>query len=145
MDISQETQYLQKIPLFSKIGTARLKLLAFASERQVFQAQECLIQEGEIGTCAYVILRGQVEVTIQRTTHVHQIALLGDGEIIGELAILCESPRIATVCALTEVDTLCISKETFLEMIQEFPDMAQEVIRVIAHRLSQAVLQLKNT
>lgn len=145
MDISQEIQFLQKIPLFSKISPARLKLLAFTSERKLFLPQECLIQEGEIGTHAYVILHGQVEVRVQATTHLHQVAKLSDGAIIGELAILCDQPRTATICALTEVDTLCISKDVFLSMIQEFPDMALEVIRVIAQRLSQAILQLKNT
>ena len=64
MDITTEVESLKQIPIFAKVDPARLKLLAFMSERYTFQANEWLIHEGEIGTCAYIIIEGQVDVLI---------------------------------------------------------------------------------
>ena len=64
------------------------------------------------------------------------VAELGDNELIGEIAILCDVPRTASVKALGEVKTLLIRKEQFLQLVSQFPQMGIEIMRSLADRLS---------
>jgi CRP-like cAMP-binding protein len=71
------------------------------------------------------------------------VASLSENEIIGEISILCDIPRTATVQAETELTTLRITSDLFLRMLMEFPEMGVEVMRVLAHRLEQTTAQLR--
>ena len=63
--------------------------------------------------------------------------------LIGEIAILCDVPRTATVKAVSEVVTLAISKDLFFRMVTEFPQMAVEIMRELARRLERTTSQLR--
>ena len=64
MTIDQEVELLRNIPLFAKVDPAKLKLLAFASERAVFAPGETLFHQGDPGDAAYIIMDGEAEVLI---------------------------------------------------------------------------------
>ena len=64
MSIEQETELIRRIPIFHKIDVALLKLLCFSSERLTFQQEQVIFGAGEPGDAAYVIIEGNVEVTI---------------------------------------------------------------------------------
>ena len=80
-------------------------------------------------------MTGEAEVLVEQTNGAISIAKLGTHELIGEIAILIDVPRTATVRAVTELTALEISKETFLQMVTEFPEIGIEVMRELAHRL----------
>ena len=143
MTIIEEVAALKKHAFFEKIEPSRLKLLAFASERQSFQAGEFLIREGEVGTCAYLILQGQAEVLFQTDESFFKVAEIGVNDVVGEIAILCDVLRLASIRASTPVEALRISKDVFLDMVREFPDMALEIIRVLGFRLDQSTQLIK--
>ena len=71
------------------------------------------------------------------------IATLKQNEIVGEIAILCDVPRTATVRAKTELTTLRITKELFFNLTIEFPQIAVEIMRELAHRLEQTTPKLR--
>jgi len=71
------------------------------------------------------------------------VAKLGRNAIVGEIAILCDVPRTATVKAKSELVTLRISKELFFKLITEFPQMGIEIMRVLADRLERTTHQLR--
>ena len=62
MDVSDEAEMLQKVPLFSGLSASERKLLAFTSQLQCFAPGDALMQPGELADCAYVILEGEAEV-----------------------------------------------------------------------------------
>ena len=64
-----------------------------------------------------------------------RVATINAHEIVGEIAILCDVPRTATVRATSELVTLRISKERFFGLLEEFPQMAVEIMRELARRL----------
>jgi CRP-like cAMP-binding protein len=64
------------------------------------------------------------------------VAQLGQNEFVGDIGILCDVPRTATVRAVTQLTALKITKELFFRMVTDFPAMGVEVMRVLAHRLS---------
>jgi len=143
MSIDQEVEILRRIPIFAKIDPAKLKLMAFASERVTYKSGQALFKQGEIGDSAFIVLQGTAEVLINGPKGPLRVASLSENEIVGEIAILCDIPRTATVQAVTELVTLKITAELFFRMLMDFPEMGVEVMRVLAHRLEQTTAQLR--
>lgn len=143
MSLQEEVEILRQIPLFAKLEPAKLKLLAFTSQRLSFEAGQALFNQGEAGDSAYIVIDGEAEVWINAPTGRIAIATIGRHAIIGEIAILCDVPRTATVTAKTKLLTLRIDKDTFFRLITEFPQMAVEIMRELAHRLEQTNQQLR--
>jgi CRP-like cAMP-binding protein len=142
MSLDQEVEILRQIPLFANIDTAKLKLMCFASQRLTFKPGEALCRQGEPGDAAYVIVEGSAEVTIDTAKGPVKVATLTRNDIVGEIAILCDVPRTATVTAGSELVTLKVTKDLFFRLITDFPEMGVEVMRVLAHRLEQTTAQL---
>lgn len=135
MSLNQEVELLRTIPLFSKIEASKLKLLAFTSERLTFEAGQDLCRQGDMGDAMYVIVEGSADVSIETPGGPLKVAELKKNEFVGEIAILCDVPRTATVTAREKTTTLKITKDLFFRLVQEFPQMAVEIMRELAHRL----------
>mgnify|MGYP000224074734 FL=1 len=143
MSIDQEVEILRRIPIFAQIDPAKLKLMAFASERVTYKPGQLLFKQGERGDAAFIVLKGTADVLINAAKGPLKVASLSENEIIGEIAILCDIPRTATVEAATELTTLKITADLFFRMLMDFPEMGVEVMRVLAHRLEQTTAQLR--
>ena len=137
MSLVQEVELLRRIPLFANIDTAKLKLLAFTSERVVYQAGEVLFEQDQMGDAAYIIIDGAADVLVRTEYGQALVATVGTFDFVGEIAILCDVPRTATIRASDRLEVLKISKDLFLRLITEFPQMAIEIMRVLAQRLER--------
>jgi CRP/FNR family cyclic AMP-dependent transcriptional regulator len=144
MTIDEEVELLRKIPLFSKVDPAKLKLLAFASERAVFAPGETLFHQGDLGDAAYIIIGGEAEVLINGPGGPIAVATVGKNDFVGEIAILCDVPRTASVRAVSALTTLRITKDLFLRMLMDFPAIGIEVMRVLAQRLEHTTERLRD-
>jgi CRP/FNR family transcriptional regulator, cyclic AMP receptor protein len=96
-----------------------------------FSKGDILLNEGDHGDEFYVVLRGQVEIRSGGRC----LETLGPNGIFGEMALIDESPRSATVVALTDVTVAPIQEEQFLFLVRHMPLFALRVMRVLAHRL----------
>ncbi len=143
MSIKEEVEVLRNIPLFAKLEPAKLKLLAFTSERLTYEADQPLFQQGDPGDAAYIVMEGAADVLINTPKGQVKVATLGRHQIIGEIAILCDVPRTATVVANQHTVTLKINKETFFRLVTEFPQMSVEIMRELARRLDKTNEQLR--
>ncbi len=143
MSLNEEVELLRRIPLFAKIEPAKLKLLAFTSERITYEPGQKLFEQGDMGDAAYIIIDGEADVVVNTPGGPMTVATVGRNAIVGEIAILCDVPRTAAVQARTRLVTLRISKDLFYRMITEFPQMAIEVMRVLASRLEKTTAQLR--
>lgn len=144
MGLEQEVEVLRRIPLFQNIEPSKLKLMAFASERVTFAEGNALFEQGEEGDAAYIVLDGTADVRVTADGGgAITIAQVASNDIVGEIAILCDVPRTATVVATSELVTLKITKELFFRMVQDFPQIGIEVMRVLAHRLETTTRQLR--
>ena len=140
--LSNEVELLRRVPLFSGIEPSRLKLLAYTSDVITYQPGQVIMRQGDIGDAAYVIVKGDADVLIGTGGSSIPVAHLHDGDFLGEIAILCDTPRTATVVAKTEVKALRIRKEPFFEMMRQFPEMAVEMTRLLAERLTRTTAEL---
>ncbi|MGH6880313.1 MULTISPECIES: Crp/Fnr family transcriptional regulator [Hypericibacter] len=144
MSINQEVELLRRIPMFSKIDPAKLRLLAFASERVTFPSGEVLFHQGDPADAAYLIIDGSVSVTVELASGPLLVAKVGKDQIVGEIGIICDVPRTATITAEMPTITLKITRDLFFQMINDFPVMGVEIMRVLAHRLEHTTAQLRN-
>lgn len=102
--------------------------------RKTFKKGATLIREGEFGQCAYIIEAGNVEILVQRQGHAIQISTRGPGSIIGEMAMVDDKPRTATVCALDDCTVLEISREDFSRRVNNADPVLKMVLHVIMTR-----------
>ena len=142
MSLDQEVEILRQIPLFSNIDTAKLKLMCFASERLTYKPGQVLFKQGDAGDAAYIVIDGEAEVIAETPAGPVPVAVLGRNDIIGEIAILCDVPRTATIKAASHLVTLKVTKDLFFRMVTDFPEMGVEIMRVLAHRLENTTAKL---
>jgi CRP/FNR family transcriptional regulator, cyclic AMP receptor protein len=135
MTLDTEVQSLRQVPMFRDIDASRLKLLAFTSERVHFAAGQKLFSQGDVGDAAYVILDGSADVLLDSPKGELKVAQLGRNALVGEMAVLADTPRSATIQAVGELIALRIDKRVFLELLSQFPQMSLAVMREIAQRL----------
>lgn len=142
MQLRDEVELLRRVPLFSGVAPAKLKLLAFTSDRVSFDSGQTLFKQGDPGDAAYVVLAGSADVLVNSQSGEIKVATLEPNSIVGEIAILCDVARTATVRANAPLETLRIRKDHFLKLLAEFPEMAVEIMRVLADRLSHTTAEL---
>lgn len=135
MSLNEEVELLRNIPMFANIEPSKLKLLAFTSERMAFKDGDILFRQGEQGDSAYVIIGGEADVIVDTPKGPLTVAKLKRNDIVGEIAILCDVPRTATVKASSKLEAMVIAKDLFFRLIMEFPQMAVEIMRELARRL----------
>jgi CRP/FNR family cyclic AMP-dependent transcriptional regulator len=143
--LSDEVDLLRRIPLFAQIDPSKLKLLAFTSERVVFEADQVVFKQGDEGDAAYVIMEGEADVLVNASAGEIVLATVGRNDFVGEIAILCDVPRTATIRAKSQLETLKVNKETFIRLMSEFPEMSIEVMRELADRLVKTSADLANS
>lgn len=122
---------LSRAPLFAGLSRKQLNQLAQLSEDMEFPAGKVLIKEGDIGQEFFVIVDGDVEVT----SNGDPIATRGGGEFFGEIALLEDTPRMATVTAKTPVRTFVLTRRDFRHLVDQNPGVEREVMRALAQRL----------
>ena len=135
MSLNEEVELLRNIPMFANIEPSKLKLLAFTSERMTFKDGDILFRQGEQGDSAYVIIGGEADVIVDSPKGPLTVYKLKRNDIVGEIAILCDVPRTATVKATSKLEAMVIAKDLFFRLIMEFPQMAVEIMRELARRL----------
>jgi len=142
VSLSEELEALRNIPMFANVEPTQLKLLAFTSQRLTFAAGQDLFRLGDVGDSAYIIISGEADVLVDKEGTEVAVAKAGKNEIVGEIAILCNVPRTATIRAVTELTALKIPKDLFFRLIAEFPDMGVQVMAELARRLHRTTQQL---
>lgn len=102
---------------------------------KLLQDGEVIVRQGEVGNCMYVIQQGQVEVLLKKGDADVCVAVLGEGDFFGEMALFDQEVRSATVRARGEVRILTLEKRTFLRRIHEDPSLAFRMLEKMSRRV----------
>ena len=137
MDLAEETDLLRKIPMFAKMDTSKLKLLAFASEIVEFEDGDIVFKSGDSADFAYVIMDGAVDVVTETDSGPVVSMTIKQNQLIGELGLLNNAPRIATLIANGNLRAMKITGDMFFRLLRENTDVALDVIRMLANKLTQ--------
>ena len=142
MSLNRAVQVLQEIPLFRNVDPKQLKVVAMMGESRTYRAGERLFEKGDEGDSAYIVLEGDVDVLVPTDDSEHSVAVLGRGEIFGELAVICDQPRSTAIAARSNLAVLRLDRSVLLNLIREFPDISVELVRVLGRRLERTTREL---
>ena len=133
---------LRHNPLFRRLGDDRLRFVVLSAAEERLTDGEVLFERGDEGDAAYVVLSGAVTPKIRVDGREFTIARLGPGELFGEVAVLCDRPRTASIVAEGQTTILRLGAEELRDLLVEFPDLAMELIRRLAARLEKTSIDL---
>ena len=125
-------QLLGGVPLFAGCSKADLRWVAGATGEEAFAAGDEVIREGEPGFDFFVIADGEAEVR----RNGRKVSSMGPGEFFGEIALVADVPRTATVIARTELVLLTISDLDFRDLVMDQPSIARNVLRSLGERIA---------
>jgi CRP-like cAMP-binding protein len=127
----RKVQALRRTPLFSDLSKKELSALARMSDDMEVEAGTVLTREGETGREFFVIVDGQVEVT----RNGKRVKRTGGDDFFGEIALIEDIPRTATVTAKTPLRLFVLTSRDFRHLVKESPSVESKVLRSLARRL----------
>lgn len=126
-------EILKKIPFFAELSDEDLKSIGQTIQMQYFGPDQVIFEEGDYGEEMYIIKRGKVAVLRDFSV----IAELSDNAFFGEMALVSEEPRNATIRAITDVEALVLKKDKFRELLETKPSIATTVSYEVVKRANQ--------
>jgi len=142
MTIEDDIAFLERVPIFRRLGAGGLRILAIGTESYSLQSGEVLFTEGETADGGYVIQRGSFVLSAGQGKESEIVA--GPGTLLGEMALLTETKRPATARAREESTVLRISRSMFLRMLEGFPDAAERLRELFVSRSDQWAREMEN-
>jgi HEAT repeat protein len=131
--------FLRRVPLFADLSPDELKQVALVTSELSFSQSEMLARQGEAGDEMYVILEGEIEVSVDGTAGNREVlARRGPGEVVGEMSIISHEPRMASLIAASDLRILRIAQKEFEGILRERPQTGLAVMRVLIKRLKEA-------
>jgi CRP/FNR family cyclic AMP-dependent transcriptional regulator len=136
-------EVLARTPLFFELGWEDLAHLADAARIRTYRDGEVIVREGDPATGCFMIVSGRVEVSKGAASATPTVlATMGPGEVFGEMAVIDEHPRSATVRALEATECVAIRRADFVESLRRRPGMAAQLLPVLVRRVRQAEARL---
>jgi CRP-like cAMP-binding protein len=127
----EKLDLLHRIPLFNAFDGKRLVRLGELADEVDVEADKVLMRQGDSAADLMVIVRGSVSVERDG----ERVNTLGPGDFFGEIALVAGGPRTATVTTEEPGTLLVITHRDFHALMEEFPDIAIQVLTTLAHRL----------
>lgn len=129
-------ELLARVGLFQSLSKKHLTQLARLATSQQYAPGQVIVSEGDTGLGLYVIASGSVEVRHERPGHEPLVLnTLGAGEFFGEMALLDDYPRSATVVARGQTECLTLTKWHFLAELESHPEMALPLLSILSRRI----------
>lgn len=134
MDIAEQ---LGRCDLFAGLGLETITLVAKRFEETDCEAGATLFEEGDRGDCFYVICSGEMSILKGAGISRREIVRIGPGEAFGEMALISNDPRTATLKAVSDTILLRLDRNGFTVLMDQDERFAQRILRMISRRLSQ--------
>ena len=131
---ADKIEFLKKIPLFAGLSKKDLAAVARVAEEVDVSSGEVILFQDDSAPAAYVLVTA--DAIVRRNNR--KVAELGSGAVVGELALLSDAPRTATVVATTDGTILEIHRRHFLALIGDSPALARRLLAQLADRLAVA-------
>lgn len=128
---------LVRVPLLAQLDDKARRRVSELATRRLFGSGEYIVRQGESATALYIMLRGRVQVEREADGTVEVLRELGPYAFFGEVALLEDSERTASVKTLEETECLLLPFWQFNVLVEEFPRFADVILREVIHRLHQ--------
>ena len=134
IDEDNKLALLDSIPMFRLLDKPHLILLANSCEIMHIPKGERVFSQGGPGDALFVIIDGTAGIMISNGESERQVRECGVNEVIGELALLSNKPRAASVDALTDLVMLCLKRDVFIEMLRTNGEIGYQILKVVIDR-----------
>lgn len=128
-----KVEHLARVPLFDGCSKKELDKIARAADEIVMTAGTIIVDQGQTGREAFIVLNGNV--TVKRNNR--KIATLGPGAVVGELALLDHGPRTATAVCDTDCELLVIDQRHFRGVLEQIPALSVKLLASLASRIRE--------
>ena len=128
---------LARVDLFSSLDKKELQALSKSCQERKYSAGTALMKQGDTGVGLYVIISGHVKTTLAKNPDRAEVDLgtYGPGSVLGEMALLDDLPRSATITAVDDVTALLLPVWEFRTTIRSHPEIALKLLAVLSRRL----------
>jgi hypothetical protein len=137
MDLVEKVLLLKSATLFQHLSGADIEKIAGIAQECEFQAGQPVFEQGDPGDALYVVTLGQVRVHVGEK----QIAVLKERDCFGEMAILDDQPRSASITAVSDVQCLSLRRDDFFFLLEDHFEIVKSIIRVLTERLRNNLAQ----
>jgi CRP-like cAMP-binding protein len=127
-----KVELIRHVPLFANCSKKELRKIASIADEIDFRAGKVLIQEGKPGREFFVLVEGKVDISRKGTT----IDTCEAGDFFGEVALLSDAPRNATITATTPIVVLVLTDRNFRTLLAATPEIQRKVLTALADRLA---------
>ena len=138
LSLMERILFLRRVPLFADLAPADLKQVAAIAGERYYVDGDTIVAQGEAGDEMYIIVSGEVRVLEAQQDAEIEVARRAAGEVVGEMAIISQEPRMASLAAAGDVRVLCIDQKRFEGMLRERPETSLAVMRVLIARLKES-------
>jgi HEAT repeat protein len=140
LSLMERILFLRRVPLFADLPPADLKQVAGISSEVLFLDGQVIARQGEPGLELFILVSGEVRVLMSTAnqSEPREVARRRAGEYVGEMAILGQEPRMATLIADRAVRALCIRQKQFEGILRERPETSLAMMRILIQRLKEA-------
>ncbi len=135
MSIKLRDFYSQFIQNISDQEIIRFQEVFYMS---IFEPGEILVVQGEKGSTAYLIEEGEVEVAVQGTSEVLALSSIGKGHLIGEIAMVTNEPRTASLIAKTHTSCISFDRIDFMKLMYAEPHRSMDIFKIFSKRLQES-------
>jgi len=127
---------LNNIPLFSLVDSHHLQLLAESCDFVNVVKGERLFSEGDVGDALYIVIEGTAGIYASVEKSEKKVGEIHVNEVVGELALLSDKPRSASVQALTDVVLLRLKREVFIDLVRSNGEIGYQILQVVIDRFA---------
>ena len=139
MAATVSTAVLKNVPMFASFPDESLRLLASVVTRKSTPRSTMVMAAGDLTDSLYIVISGRLKVMMSDADGKEVIlSILGSGEFFGEMGLIDDSPRSASVVAIEPCELLCVNKRDFNRCLADNFEMAMAVMRGLVKRLREA-------
>ncbi|MEE9414845.1 MAG: cyclic nucleotide-binding and patatin-like phospholipase domain-containing protein [Acidimicrobiales bacterium] len=142
-DANLVERFISGLPLFAQVSSEARSAIVGRLSAQLVRAGEVVLREGDVGDSLFIVQSGRLRVTVGEPERV--IGELGKGEVVGEMALLSDEPRSATVLAVRDSTLLRLESADFTELVADHPGVLRAVSSVIVDRLRSSITGVPKT
>lgn len=127
-------EFLARVPIFANCTADEIAAIASVAQEGAFQPGQIIVTQGTPGQAFYLVLSGRVEILRDGSS----LGAFGPGDFFGEMALLDQAPRSATIRAIDQTSCLMLSSWDFKALLERYPSIAVKLLEVLSRRLRVA-------
>ena len=127
-------EFVARVPIFSSCTTEEIAAITSVAQEGFFQPGQIIVTQGTPGQAFYLVIAGRVEIMRDGVS----LGAFGPGDFFGEMSLLDQAPRSATIRALDQTQCLMLSSWDFRALLERHPSIAIKLLEVLSRRLRVA-------